>query len=214
MQTTVADHPLIAHKLTALREVGTDAPTFRRLAYELTTLLGYEATRHISVEPVSVTTPVGTAHGVRLARPAPLIVPILRAGIGLLDGMASLLPLADVGFVGLVRDEQTLVASTYATRLPADLSGRQTFILDPMLATGGSMETVVRMLLERGAASVTAVCLLAAPEGLARLEAAFPDDAAAAPVRVVTGCVDLQLNEKGYILPGLGDAGDRLFGAI
>jgi uracil phosphoribosyltransferase len=214
MQTTVADHPLIAHKLTALRDSTTDAPTFRRLAYELTTLLGYEATRHVRVERVSVTTPVGTADGVRLARPAPLIVPILRAGIGLLDGMAGLLPLADVGFVGLVRDEETLQASTYATRLPADLAGRETFILDPMLATGGSMETVVRMLLDRGAAAVTAVCLLAAPEGLARLAARFPDEPGGAPVRVVTGSVDTRLNDKGYILPGLGDAGDRLFGTI
>jgi uracil phosphoribosyltransferase len=214
MQTTVADHPLIAHKLTTLRDVTTDAPTFRRLAYELTTLLGYEATRHIKVEPVTVTTPVGTADGVKLARPAPLIVPILRAGIGLLDGMAGLLPLADVGFVGLVRDEETLVASTYATRLPANLTGRETFILDPMLATGGSMKTVVQMLLDRGAAAVTAVCLLAAPEGLAMLAAAFGEEAGGVPVRVVTGCVDIRLNEKGYILPGLGDAGDRLFGAI
>ena len=213
MQTTVVDHPLIAHKLTILRDIQTDTPAFRQLCDELVTLLGYEATRNVRVEPVQVQTPVGTADGVKLARPVPLLVPILRAGIGMLDGMARLLPQADIGFVGLVRDEETLVASTYATRLPASLTGRQTFILDPMLATGGSMETVIGMLLERGAAAVTAVCLLAAPEGLERIAAAFADQADV-PVRVVTGALDVRLNEKGYIVPGLGDAGDRLFGTI
>jgi uracil phosphoribosyltransferase len=212
MQTTVADHPLIAHKLTLLRDSGTDTPTFRRLSYELTTLLGYEATRNIKLEPLQVGTPVGTASGVRLAQPVPLVVPILRAGIGMLDGFSSLLPEADIGFVGLVRDEQTLLASTYATRLPDELTGRDTFILDPMLATGGSMETVIRMLADRGAATVTAICLLAAPEGLARLDTAFDHDIP--PIHVVTGAVDAHLNAKGYIVPGLGDAGDRLFGTI
>lgn len=213
MQTIVAEHPLIAHKLTALRDRSTDTPTFRRLAYELTTLLGYEATRNVRVEPVQVVTPVGPADGVRLARPVPLLVPILRAGIGMLDGLAGLLPRADIGFVGLVRDEQTLVASTYATRLPTDLTGRDTFIVDPMLATGGSMETVIKMLISRNAATVTAICLVAAPEGLARLGAEFPDSIAV-PVMVVTGSIDPQLNDRGYIVPGLGDAGDRLFGTI
>jgi uracil phosphoribosyltransferase len=149
-----------------------------------------------------------------MAGPQPMVVPVLRAGIGMLDGMSRLLPQADVGFVGLVRDEDTLVASTYAARLPADLSGREAFVLDPMLATGGSLETVVRMLVDRGAAAVTGICLLAAPEGLARLEAAFPDGGQAAVVRVVTAALDDGLNERGYIVPGLGDAGDRLFGAV
>jgi uracil phosphoribosyltransferase len=212
MQITVADHPLIAHKLTQLRDSGTDTPTFRRLAYELTTLLGYEATRDVKLAPVQVSTPVGIASGVRLARPVPVVVPILRAGIGMLDGISSLLPEADIGFVGLVRDEETLLASTYATRLPDDLTGRDTFILDPMLATGGSMETVMRMLADRGAATVTAICLLAAPEGLARLDTALGGDVP--PIHVVTGAVDAHLNAKGYIVPGLGDAGDRLFGTI
>jgi uracil phosphoribosyltransferase len=213
MQTLVADHPLVAHKLTTLRDVQTETPIFRRLTDELVTLLAYEATRHIKVEPVSVTTPVAVADGVRLARPVPLVVPVLRAGIGMLDGMTRLLPSADVGFVGLARDEQTLVASTYATRLPVDLTGRDAFVLDPMLATGGTLETVIRMLVFRGAATVTAVCLLAAPEGVARLAEAFPDDGPV-PVRVVTAAMDQALNERGYILPGLGDAGDRLFGQI
>ena len=214
MQTLVVDHPLVAHKLTSLRDTRTESPAFRRLCDELVTLLAYEATRGIRVEPVSVTTPVGPASGIRMAGPQPMVVPVLRAGIGMLDGMSRLLPQADVGFVGLVRDEDTLVASTYAARLPADLSGREAFVLDPMLATGGSLETVVRMLVDRGAAAVTGICLLAAPEGLARLEAAFPDGGQAAVVRVVTAALDDGLNERGYIVPGLGDAGDRLFGAV
>jgi uracil phosphoribosyltransferase len=148
-----------------------------------------------------------------LARPFPLLVPVLRAGIGMLDGMTRMLPHAEVGFVGLARNEETLVASTYATRLPPDLTGRQAFVLDPMLATGGTMQTVISMLIERGAAGVTAICLLAAPEGLDRLTAAFPADEPV-QVRVVTGAIDSHLNDKGYIVPGLGDAGDRLFGEI
>ena len=137
MQTLVVDHPLIAHKLTALRDESTDSPTFRRLTDELVTLLAYEATREVRVQPVTVRTPVGDAQGVRMARPEPLVVPVLRAGIGMLDGMIRLLPTADVGFVGLARDEESLVAATYANRLPADLAGRDVFVLDPMLATGG-----------------------------------------------------------------------------
>jgi uracil phosphoribosyltransferase len=183
------------------------------------TLLAYEATREMRVQPVSVTTPVGVASGVKLARPVPLIVPVLRAGIGMLEGMTRLLPMADVGFVGLVRDEESLVASTYADRLPADLTGRDTFVLDPMLATGGTLATVISMLADRGAASMTAICLLAAPEGIRHLEQHFPGEGAfsgegGATVRVVTASVDERLNDKGYIVPGLGDAGDRLFGKI
>jgi uracil phosphoribosyltransferase len=213
MQMLVADHPLVAHKLTALRDIHTDTPTFRALADELVTLLAYEATRHVGVEPTSVRTPVDTAQGVRISKPVPVVVPVLRAGIGMLDGMARLLPNADVGFVGLARDEETLVATTYAERLPADLTGREVFVLDPMLATGGTLEAVIRMLINRGAAGVTAICLLAAPEGIDRLEAAFAEDDAV-PVRIVTAAVDARLNDRGYIVPGLGDAGDRLFGTI
>jgi len=213
MQTLVADHPLVSHKLTALRDVRTDSPTFRRLSDELVTLLAYEATRHIRIERVQVQTPIGRADGARLAGPPPLVVPVLRAGIGMLDGMTRLLPSAEVGFVGLARDDETLVASTYAARLPADLTGREAFVLDPMLATGGTLETVIGMLVSRGAAAVTAICLLAAPEGAARLAAAFPDDLPV-PVRVVTAGMDQGLNDQGYIVPGLGDAGDRLFGAV
>jgi uracil phosphoribosyltransferase len=213
MQTLVVDHPLVAHKLTAMRDARTDSPAFRRLSDELVTLLAYEATRRIRVEQVRVSTPIGQAEGVRLAKPVPLVVPVLRAGLGMLDGMARLLPQADVGFVGLARNEETLVASTYATRLPADLTGREAFVLDPMLATGGTLQTVIAMLVARGAAAVTAICLLAAPEGVARLAEAFGEDLPV-PVRVVTAAMDRGLDERGYIVPGLGDAGDRLFGAV
>ena len=213
MQTLVVDHPLVAHKLTALRDTRTESPAFRLLCDELVTLLAYEATRDIRVEPVSVTTPVGPASGMRMAGPQPMVVPVLRAGIGMLDGMSRLLPQADVGFVGLVRDEESLVASTYADRLPADLTGRETFVLDPMLATGGTLATVIGMLVARGATAVTAICLLAAPEGVRHLEQALPEEGPCT-VRVVTASIDEKLNDRGYIVPGLGDAGDRLFGKI
>ncbi|HEU5421716.1 MAG TPA: uracil phosphoribosyltransferase [Streptosporangiaceae bacterium] len=213
MQTLVVDHPLVAHKLTTLRDTHTETPTFRRLADELVTLLAYEATRNVRVERVTVPTPITEAEGVRIARPVPLVVPVLRAGVGMLDGMIRMLPNADVGFVGMARDEETLKATTYATRLPEDLSDREAFVLDPMLATGGTLQAAIEILLERGAAAVTAVCLLAAPEGIARIEQAFPGDKPV-PIRVVTAAVDRELNELGYIVPGLGDAGDRLFGVV
>ena len=212
MRTHVADHPLIAHKLTALRDERTDSPTFRRLADELVTLLAYEATRDVRTEPVEVTTPVAPATGVRLATPKPLVVPILRAGLGMLDGMVRLLPTAEVGFLGMVRDEETLVATTYATRLPEDLSGRQCYVLDPMLATGGTLGAAVQFLAERGADDITCICLLAAPEGVAHLEQVLAD--VPIPVRVVTAGMDEKLNQLGYIVPGLGDAGDRLYGVV
>jgi uracil phosphoribosyltransferase len=213
VQTLVIDHPLVTHKLTALRDVSTETATFRRLADELVTLLAYEATREVRVQPVTVRTPLGDAAGVRIGNPPPLIVPVLRAGIGMLDGMIRLLPKADVGFLGLVRDEESLVASTYADRIPADLTGREAFVLDPMLATGGTLQTVIAMLVSRGVTSVTAVSLLAAPEGIERLSKAFGEQTGP-PVRVVTAAVDERLDSHGYIYPGLGDAGDRLFGEV
>ncbi|HEY5050294.1 MAG TPA: uracil phosphoribosyltransferase [Acidothermaceae bacterium] len=212
MRTLVADHPLIAHKLTTLRDQRTDSPTFRRLVDELVTLLAYEATRDVRTNVVDVVTPVAHARGTRLARPRPLVVPVLRAGLGMLDGMCRLLPTAEVGFLGLVRDEDTLVATTYASRLPDSLVGRQVFALDPMLATGGTLGAVIKLLLERGADQVTAICLLAAPEGLAFLEEQFGQSTV--PVAVVTAAIDERLNERGYIVPGLGDAGDRLYGTV
>ena len=210
MRIHVADHPLIAHKLTTLRDQRTDSATFRRLADELVTLLAYEATRDVRTESVTVQTPVASAEGTKLASPKPLVVPILRAGLGMLDGMMRLLPTAEVGFLGMVRNEETLEASTYAERLPEDLSGRQCYVLDPMLATGGTLAAAIRFLVDRGADHITAICLLTAPEGCERVE----KDLAGLeiPVTVVTAGMDAKLNDKGYIVPGLGDAGDRLYG--
>ena len=210
MRIHVADHPLVAHKLTTLRDQRTDSPTFRRLADELVTLLAYEATRDVRVESVTVTTPVADAQGIKLAAPKPLVVPILRAGLGMLEGMMRLMPTAEVGFLGMVRNEETLEASTYAERLPEDLSGRQCYVLDPMLATGGTLAAAIRFLTDRGADDITAICLLAAPEGCARLEEEIAD--LDVPVTIVTAAMDEKLNDKGYIVPGLGDAGDRLYG--
>ena len=211
MRIQVVDHPLVSHKLTTLRDESTDSPTFRRLADELVTLLAYEATRDVRVTPVDIVTPVAPTTGVKLATPKPLVVPILRAGLGMLDGMMRLLPTAEVGFLGMVRNETTLEASTYAERLPDDLSGRQCYVLDPMLATGGTLAAAIRFLTTRGADDITAICLLAAPEGCERLDALIAD--IDVPVTVVTAAMDERLNDKGYIVPGLGDAGDRLYGA-
>jgi uracil phosphoribosyltransferase len=210
MRIHVADHPLVAHKLTVLRDKATDSPTFRELVDELVTLLAYEATRDVRTEPVTVSTPVTETEGTRLAPPKPLVVPILRAGLGMLDGMMRLLPMAEVGFLGMIRDEETLRASTYAERLPEGLSGRQCYLLDPMLATGGTLAAAARFLVDRGADDITAVCLLAAPEGIALLERELADFSR--PFTIVTAALDERLNAKGYIVPGLGDAGDRLYG--
>jgi uracil phosphoribosyltransferase len=210
MRVHVADHPLITHKLTVLRDKNTPSPTFRALAEELMTLLAYEATRNVRVETVTVQTPVAAATGLAISRPRPLVVPILRAGLGMLEGMVKLIPTAEVGFLGMVRNEETLQPTTYAERLPEDLSNRQCFVLDPMLATGGSLIAAINFLLTRGAVDVTAVCLIAAPEGLAAVEAAMEGR----DVTIVLGAVDEKLNEVGYIVPGLGDAGDRLYGLV
>lgn len=212
MKVHVANHPLISHKLTVLRDERTDSPTFRRLVEELVTLLAYEATRDVRTTTVTITTPVTETTGLKMAEPRPVVVPILRAGLGMLEGMTKLLPTAQVGFLGMVRDEKTLQASTYANRLPENLSGRQCFVLDPMLATGGTLVAAFNYLIERGATEITAICLLAAPEGIKVVEDAFADSGI--PITLVTGSLDERLNEHGYIVPGLGDAGDRLYGVV
>jgi uracil phosphoribosyltransferase len=212
MRTLVIDHPLVAHKLTHLRREDTSSATFRLLAEELVTLLAYEATDGLRVQPITIRTPVAETTGVEMADPRPIVVPILRAGLGMLNGMMKLMPTAEVGFLGMVRDETSLLATTYADRLPHDLHDRQVFVLDPMLATGGTLVAAIDLLLSRGARDVTAICLLAAPEGLTHMEEAFAGRDA--EVTVVTASLDERLNEKGYIVPGLGDAGDRLYGVV
>ena len=210
MRVHVADHPLITHKLTVLRDRTTPSPTFRALTEELMTLLAYEATRSVRTEVVEIETPVARTKGLAISSPRPLVVPILRAGLGMLEGMVKLVPTAEVGFLGMVRNEKTLTPDIYAERLPDDLSNRQCFVLDPMLATGGSLIAAIDYLFARGAVDVTAVCLIGSPEGVAAVERAT----AGREVTVVLGALDERLNEIGYIVPGLGDAGDRLYGTL
>ena len=212
MKIHIADHPLITHKLTVLRDEKTDSPTFRRLTEEIVTLLAYEAMREVKTQAVTVKTPVAMAQGVQLTKPKPVVVPILRAGLGMLEGFSRLIPTAEIGFLGMVRNEQTLKATTYANRLPEELHGRQCYILDPMLATGGTLVAAIEFLQEKGATDITAICILAAPEGVAVLEKAFASSSL--QLKLVTGALDERLNEKGYIVPGLGDAGDRLYGVV
>ena len=212
MKVLVANHPLITHKLTVLRDKETNSQVFRHLVEELVTLLAYEATREVKINSVEIETPVTKTKGALLSTPRPVVVPILRAGLGMLEGMMRVIPSADVGFLGMVRDEKTLKASTYANRLPEDLSGRQCYVLDPMLATGGTLVAAMNYLIERGAQDITAICLLAAPEGVQTIERAFANSDF--PITIVTGAMDEKLNEHGYIVPGLGDAGDRLYGVV
>ena len=204
----MANHPLITHKLTVLRDKNTPSPVFRQLVEELVTLLAYEATREVRTVEVEVETPVTTAKGMKLSRPRPIIIPVLRAGLGMLEGIVKLLPTAEVGFLGIKRNEETLQPYTYANRLPDDLTGRQVFIIDPMLATGGTLIDSIDYVFDRGATEVTCICLLGAPEGLAAVQ----DHVGERNVQIVLGALDEKLNEHGYIVPGLGDAGDRLYG--
>ena len=212
MEITVADHPLIAHKVTLLRDVNTSSSQFRQLVDELVTLLTFEATKSLAIEDVQVTTPLTTTTGVRLAKPTPLIIPILRAGLGMLSGITKLLPDAEVGFLGIKRNEETLQPETYANRLPDDLSGRQVILIDPMLATGGTLNDSIDYAFERGAKSAICICLLGAPEGVEAVSshviARWPDRT----VSIHLAALDEKLNDVGYIVPGLGDAGDRLYG--
>ena len=208
MRIHVADHHLITHKLTVLRDKTTPSPVFRQLVEELVTLLAYEATREVRTTKVEIETPVTKTEGLKLSHPRPIIIPILRAGLGMLEGIVKLLPTAEVGFLGIKRDEETLQPYTYANRLPDDLTNRQVFIIDPMLATGGTLIDSIDYVFERGATDVTCICLIGSPEGLKAVEAHIGNK----DVKIVLGALDQKLNEVGYIVPGLGDAGDRLYG--
>ena len=209
MRIKILEHPLVAHKIRLLRDKHTPSPTFRQLVDELVTLLAYESTREIRVEQRPIETPVARTMGTVIANPKPLVVPILRAGLGMLEGMTRLVPTAEVGFLGMARNEETLDIVTYAERLPEDLTGRQVYLLDPMLATGGTLIEAIKFLRERGAESITCVCLIAAPEGIAALEKGVEG---LRNVDLFLAAKDERLNEKAYIVPGLGDAGDRLYG--
>jgi len=206
MTLHVVDHALIRHKLTTLRRRETQSAQFRRLLGEIGALLTMEALRALPEARLRIETPLVAMQAPVLATPEPCLVAILRAGLGLLEGARMVLPDAPVGHVGLVRDETTLAASQYMLRLPPELASRGALLLDPMLATGGSAVNAVRALREAGAQDIRFACVVAAPEGVARIEAAYPD------VPVYTAALDERLNEHGYIVPGLGDAGDRCFG--
>lgn len=205
MDVTIVDHPLAARLLTRLRDETTDRAVFRHTMNDLAAMLVYEACRTLPTEPVEVRTPLAMATGVRITNP-PLVVPVLRAGLGLHGAVLRLLPETDTAFVGVARNEVTFEPEPYMNSVPPDLRGRAVLVLDPMVATGGSLEHACRLLRERGAGSMTGVCVLAAPEGLAHVEASGLVE------RVVTAAVDEHLDERAFIVPGLGDAGDRLFG--
>jgi uracil phosphoribosyltransferase len=199
-------HPLVRHKLGLLRDVRTTTEMFRRLVNELTLLLTYEATKEMSLEEIEVETPLARTAAHRIPGKKVAVCPILRAGMGMLDGVLSLIPVARVGFIGLYRNEETLEPVEYYVKLPADIAERDVLVLDPMLATGNSTAAAVAKLKEAGAAQITLIALIAAPEGIERLTSEHPD------IRVVVASVDSHLDERGYIVPGLGDAGDRLYG--
>ena len=203
---TEVTHPLVRHKLGLLRDVNTDTEMFRRLVNELTLLLTYEATKEMGLEEVEVETPLERTMAHRIPGKKVAVCPILRAGIGMLDGVLSLIPVARVGFIGLYRNEETLEPVEYYVKLPADIAEREVLLLDPMLATGNSTAHAIDVLESAGATTISLISLIAAPEGVARIQQAHPD------VNVFVAAVDSHLNEKGYIVPGLGDAGDRLYG--
>jgi uracil phosphoribosyltransferase len=203
---TVVEHPLVQHKLGLLRDVSTDTQMFRQLIHELTLLLAYEATKDLATEEVAIETPLERTTAQRISGKKVAVCPILRAGVGMLDAVLSLIPGARVGFIGLYRNEETLEAVEYYVKLPGDIGDRGVIILDPMLATGNSTAAAIETVKRAGAESVRLIAVIAAPEGVAHIESEHPD------VQVVVASVDRRLDERGYIVPGLGDAGDRLYG--
>lgn len=202
----IMDHPLIQHKVSRLRCIDTGSKEFRELVREISQLMCFEATRDLPLEDYELETPIGKATGKRIAGKNLSIIPILRAGLGMVDGMLDLVPTAKVGHIGLYRDPETLQPVEYYCKLPQDIQERDLFVLDPMLATGGSAVAAVQFIKDKGAKNINFLCLIAAPEGLKCLQEAHPD------VNIYVACLDEKLNDHGYIVPGLGDAGDRLFG--
>ncbi|RNC28890.1 MAG: Uracil phosphoribosyltransferase [Candidatus Dichloromethanomonas elyunquensis] len=202
----VLDHPLIQHKLSLIRDENTSSKEFRSLVEEVAMLMAYEVTRDFPLEGVEVQTPVALAKAKKLAGKKVALVPILRAGLGMVDGMLKLIPAAKVGHIGLYRDDETLKPVKYYCKMPADIKERDIILIDPMLATGGSASAAIGFIKERGAKNIKLMCLIAAPEGIRAVQRAHSD------VDIFAAAVDEKLNEQGYIVPGLGDAGDRLFG--
>lgn len=206
MGYTIIKHPLIDHKMTILRKKETSSMEFRQLVNEIATLMGYEVTRDLETEDVEIETPIARTTGKMISGKKIGIVPILRAGLGMVEGLLTIIPAARVGHIGMYRDPETLKPVTYYSKLPKDVASRQMIIVDPMLATGGSLIEAIDELKRNGAKNIKSINLLAAPEGLKAVEAAHPD------VEIYIAALDEKLNEDGYIVPGLGDAGDRLFG--
>ena len=206
MTPMIVEHPLLQHKISLLRNKQTGTKEFRDLVGEIATLLCYEATRDLPLEEVEIETPITMAKTKVLAGRKLALVPILRAGMGMLDGMLTLLPAAKVGFIGLYRDEKTLQPVEYFCKLPQDIAERDVLVLDPMLATGGSSIAAIQLLKDKGCKSIRLLCIIAAPEGVKAMQEAHPD------VDIYIGAMDQKLNDHGYIVPGLGDAGDRIFG--
>ncbi|MBE6634220.1 MAG: uracil phosphoribosyltransferase [Ruminococcaceae bacterium] len=204
----IADHPLIIHKLSIMRKKETGSKDFRELLEEIARLMGYELTRDLPLEDVELETPVAKTTAKMIAGKKLAIVPILRAGLGMVDGLLSLIPVAKVGHIGLYRDPETHLPVEYYCKLPADISERTVILVDPMLATGGSAVDALTMLKKRGCQSIRFLCLVAAPEGVKKVQEAHPD------VDIYTAALDERLNEHAYIVPGLGDAGDRIFGTF
>ncbi|MBE6696360.1 MAG: uracil phosphoribosyltransferase [Ruminococcaceae bacterium] len=202
----LVDHPLVQHKLTIMRRIGTSSKDFRQLLDEISMLMGYEVTRDLPLEDVEIETPVAKTTAKRIAGKKLAIVPILRAGLGMVDGLLSLVPVARVGHIGLYRDPDTHNPVEYYCKLPADISKRLVIVVDPMLATGGSASDAIRMLKDKGCTSIRLMCLVAAPEGVKKVQEDHPD------VDIYAASLDERLNDHAYIVPGLGDAGDRLFG--
>ncbi len=202
----VIDHPLIQHKLTIMRRVNTSSKDFRQLLDEISMLMGYEITRDLPLEDIEIETPVARATMKRIAGKKLAIVPILRAGLGMVDGLLSLIPVARVGHIGLYRDPETHMPHQYYCKLPPDITRRLVIVVDPMLATGGSASDALQLLKDKGCTQIKLMCLVAAPEGVAKVQADHPD------VEIYTAALDEKLNDHAYIVPGLGDAGDRLFG--
>ena len=205
-KVTVIDHPLVQHKLALLRDKETGTKAFRELVSELAMLMGYEVTRDLPLQDVEVETPITKASFKMLANEKLAVVPILRAGLGMADGMMNLIPHAKMGHIGLYRNPDTLMPTGYYCKLPQDIAERDTIIVDPMLATGNSAIEAIRLIKEAGAKTIRLVCLISAPEGIYAIQKAHPD------VDIYVASIDEKLNEHGYIVPGLGDAGDRLFG--